>query len=73
MEKTYAAGYFTKTTMYTAEASDLGLRPGEWPKYINIGEEQFMYWDSYKDSEGDISHVLYVNQVNGNSVKIFND
>ncbi len=53
--------------LFAAEASDLGLRPGEWPERLetSIGNKMPLMRTSKKvDAEGDVLWVTYL-QGNG--------
>lgn len=61
---------------FVAEASELGLRPGEWPERIatDVGNRlPFVRRSKKLDAEGDLMWVTYA-QANGCLVlRVFND
>lgn len=60
---------------FTAMASDLGLRAGQWPEVITteLGNKQPFLYDYHYTEEGDLQFVVY-RQGNGCiSLKVFND
>jgi len=57
-----------------AEASDLGLAPGQWPESILVGYHgEFKKVGMYTDPEGDIIDVLYVGNGPIRVLQVFND
>jgi hypothetical protein len=61
---------------FVTEASDLGLRPGEWPVKIQteVGNGQSLVRASKKvDAEGDLLWVTYVQTLGCVRVRIYND
>ena len=61
---------------FVAEASDLEIKPGEWPQLLDtdLGNGMpFIIGQKQIDAEGDLMWITY-NQCNGCiSLKIFND
>jgi hypothetical protein len=61
---------------FVAEASDLGMRPGEWPITIqtDLGNGlDFVIVDSTKDRDGGVLSVFYRQSGGCTTLKIFHD
>lgn len=65
-----------ETHKYVAEASTLGLRPGEWPEFIEttLGNTQPLFRSTKKlDADGDILYVRYRQVFGCIDVVVYND
>jgi hypothetical protein len=60
---------------FTAFASDLGLRSGEWPETITteLGNKQPFVIESQQVADGDLQWVLYRQSCGCITLKVFND
>lgn len=60
---------------YTAFASDLGMRPGEWPHKIptSLGNKLDFVAEHTEVNDGDLQWVVYRQAAGCISLKIFND
>lgn len=61
---------------FVAEASDIGLLPGEWPSKIEaeIGNGlPFVQTDRLLTEDGDVAYVKYAQLAGCITLKIFND
>lgn len=61
---------------FVTEASDLGLRPGEWPQFLttNLGNGLRLVRSTKKlDADGDLLWVTYHQAAGCIRLRIFND
>ncbi len=59
-----------------ADASDLGLSPGDWPDFIavlNNGNEGFLFRRGEIEGPGEGDKYRYIDQTHGFSLLVFND
>jgi hypothetical protein len=54
----------------TAEASELGLAPGEWPETLGDG---YFHRSTCLRRNGEIIHVRYVSRTGASTLIVFND
>lgn len=61
--------------LFTAEASSLGLKPGEWPGQLDttLGNGQPLLRKRWREHEGDIQYVEYWQAFGCVRLRIFND
>lgn len=57
---------------FIAEASDLGLKPGEWPSVLRAGVTTFVRFTDRLDDERELVGVVYLKS-GGGTLTIFND
>lgn len=61
---------------WDADASDIGLRPGEWPPQLttSLGNGQpFFRHATHRDPEGDIVDAVYLQAGSGVWLTVYND
>jgi len=66
----------TRPHHYVAEASDMGLPPGEWPTAIitYLGNRQpFVFERAEHDAEGELRAVHYNQQLGCVTLTVYND
>ena len=56
----------------TTEASDLGIGPGAWPAYIDVGFTRFFRQCIFRREDGDVTHVTY-HSAAGRVLVVYND
>jgi len=61
---------FAQTHHDTADASDLGLRPGEWPETLGDG---YYHRSTCRRSGGELVSVRYVSADGFRTLDVFND
>lgn len=65
-----------KVGCFIAEASELGLKPGQWPKSINTkigGKQKFFHKFAEKLNKAmDVESVVYLGE-GGGKLTVFND
>lgn len=63
---------------FQTDASDLGLRPGEWPLVLEVSTDigngrSFIEPAIIRNPDGDVAYVVYRQQFGCISLKIWND
>lgn len=60
----------------SAEASTVGLPPGEWPDFISFDDgerEVFEFKEDINDGDGELLAVIYCSLEDKTNIKIYND
>ncbi len=63
------------TTHFSADASDVGLKPGQWPKIVRVlldSDVVFVAKDVEKD-DGELSAVVYHEWFGSRTLTLYND
>lgn len=61
---------------FSTDASDLGLRPGQWPEFIRTelgNKHTLVRWTKKLDEEGELLWVTYRQSVGCVLLRIYND
>lgn len=62
-----------QSKVFGIEASDLGLRAGQWPRTVMYEGRMFAYVRTYSDNEGDIQYLAYRDAMTGDQLNVWND
>jgi hypothetical protein len=60
---------------FIADASDLGWRPGEWPRCVStdLGNSQPLWFDrTVRNDDGSVQHVVYRQALGCIDVSVYN-